>query len=38
MGCSNAQRYLDFVNGHQHGKVLYWDLGIGVVLEKMINL
>ena len=33
-----AQRYLDFVNGHQHGKVLYWDLGIGANTPTIIKL
>lgn len=28
-----AQRYLDFVNGYQHGKILYWDLGRGRQIE-----
>ena len=33
-----AQRYLDFVNGHQRGKVLYWDLGIGANTPTIIKL
>ena len=33
-----AQRYLDFVNGHQSGKVLYWDLGIGANTPTIIKL
>ena len=33
-----AQRYLDFVNGHQQGKVLYWDLGIGSNTPTIIKL
>ena len=33
-----AQRYIDFVNGHQHGKVLYWDLGIGSNTPTIIKL
>ena len=33
-----AQRYLDFVNGHQKGKVLYWDLGIGANTPTVIKL
>lgn len=33
-----AQRYLDFVNSHQHGKVLYWDLGIGSNTPTIIKL
>ena len=33
-----AQRYLDFVNGHQIGKVLYWDLGIGANTPTIIKL
>ncbi len=33
-----AQRYLDFVNGHQKGKVLYWDLGIGSNTPTIIKL
>ena len=33
-----AQRYLDFVNGHQHGKILYWDLGIGSNTPTIIKL
>ncbi|MBR1514164.1 MAG: hypothetical protein IJ622_07740 [Bacteroidales bacterium] len=33
-----AQRYLDFVNGHNHGKVLYWDLGIGANTPTIIKL
>ena len=33
-----AQRYLDFVNGHQKGKVLYWDLGIGANTPTIIKL
>ena len=32
------QRYLDFVNGHQKGKVLYWDLGIGANTPTIIKL
>ena len=33
-----ARRYLDFVNGHQKGKVLYWDLGIGSNTPTIIKL
>ena len=33
-----AQRYLDFVNCHQKGKVLYWDLGIGANTPTIIKL
>ncbi len=33
-----AQRYLDFVNSHQHGKILYWDLGIGSNTPTIIKL
>ena len=33
-----AQRYLDFVNVHQKGKVLYWDLGIGANTPTIIKL
>ena len=33
-----AQRYLDFMNGHQKGKVLYWDLGIGANTPTIIKL
>ena len=33
-----ARRYLDFVNGHQKGKVLYWDLGIGANTPTIIKL
>ena len=33
-----AQCYLDFVNGHQKGKVLYWDLGIGANTPTIIKL
>ena len=33
-----AQRYLDFVNSHQKGKVLYWDLGIGSNTPTIIKL
>ena len=33
-----AQRYLDFINGHQHGKVLYLDLGIGANTPTIIKL
>ena len=33
-----AQRYLDFVNGHQQGRVLYWDLGIGANTPTIIKL
>ena len=32
------QRYLDFVNGYQKGKVLYWDLGIGANTPTIIKL
>ena len=33
-----AQRYIDFVNGHKQGKVLYWDLGIGSNTPTIIKL
>lgn len=33
-----AQRYVDFANGHQHGKILYWDLGIGSNTPTIIKL
>ena len=33
-----AQHYLDFLNTHQHGKVLYWDLGIGSNTPTIIKL
>ena len=33
-----AQRYLDFVNSYQKGKVLYWDLGIGANTPTIIKL
>ena len=33
-----AQRYLDFVNNHQQGRVLYWDLGIGANTPTIIKL
>ena len=33
-----ARRYLDFVNGHQKDKVLYWDLGIGANTPTIIKL
>ena len=33
-----VQRYIDFMNGHQHGKVLYWDLGIGSNTPTIIKL
>ena len=33
-----AQCYLDFVNGHPKGKVLYWDLGIGANTPTIIKL
>ena len=33
-----VQRYIDFTNGHQHGKVLYWDLGIGSNTPTIIKL
>ena len=33
-----AQRYLDFVNDHSKGKVLYWDLGIGANTPTIIKL
>ena len=33
-----ARRYLDFVNGHPKGKVLYWDLGIGANTPTIIKL
>ena len=33
-----AQRYIDFVNGHAHGKILYWDLGIGSNTPTIIKL
>ena len=33
-----AQRYIDFVNGHAQGKILYWDLGIGSNTPTIIKL
>ena len=33
-----AQRYIDFVNSHAHGKILYWDLGIGSNTPTIIKL
>ena len=33
-----AQRYVDFINRHQRGKVLYWDLGIGGNTPTIIKL
>ena len=33
-----AERYIDFVNGHAHGKILYWDLGIGSNTPTIIKL
>ncbi|MBQ7211836.1 MAG: Sir2 silent information regulator family NAD-dependent deacetylase [Muribaculaceae bacterium] len=33
-----AQRYLNFVNSHSHGKILYWDLGIGANTPTIIKL
>ena len=33
-----AQRYVDFINSHQKGKILYWDLGIGSNTPTIIKL
>ena len=33
-----AQRYLNFVNSHSHGKILYLDLGIGANTPTIIKL
>ncbi len=33
-----AQRYVDFIEKHQNGKVLYWDLGIGGNTPTIIKL
>jgi NAD-dependent SIR2 family protein deacetylase len=33
-----AQRYVDFIQDHQNGKVLYWDLGIGSNTPTIIKL
>lgn len=33
-----AQRYVEFINRHQSGKALYWDLGIGSNTPTIIKL
>ncbi len=33
-----AKRYVDFINNHQKGKILYWDLGIGSNTPTIIKL
>ena len=33
-----AQRYVDFIQNHQKGKILYWDLGIGSNTPTIIKL
>ena len=33
-----AQRYVDFIQNHQNGKILYWDLGIGSNTPTIIKL
>lgn len=33
-----AHRYVDFINGHQSGRILYWDLGIGSNTPTIIKL
>ena len=33
-----AQRYVDFIQKHQNGKILYWDLGIGSNTPTIIKL